>query len=57
MTLNQPKNITWIVAVALGGLGIAANYLPILAGFLPYAFWLVVAGFAILAIATLVKGL
>jgi len=56
MKLNSPKVVTWCIAVILGVLGILANFvaIPVLSGI---AFWLVVAGFALLAVATLVKGL
>lgn len=56
MTLNQPKVVTCWIAVILGVLGILANFvtIPILSGI---AFWLVVVGLALLAVATLIKGL
>jgi hypothetical protein len=56
MKLSKPKVITWWIAVILGGLGILASILPIplLA---PYAFWMVAAGFVLLALGTALKGL
>jgi len=54
MKLNAPKNITWIIALVVGVLGIIGH----LAGFFGvFAFWLVVIGFAILVLSTLLKGL
>ena len=54
LRLTPPKEITWVIAVALGVIGLLAN-----AGILPVAnaFWFVAAGFIILAIANMVKGL
>jgi hypothetical protein len=56
MKLSKPKVITWWIAVILGVLGILATLLPIpvLAA---YAFWMVAAGFALLALGTALKGL
>jgi hypothetical protein len=56
MKLSKPKEITWWIAVILGGLGILSSILPIpiLA---PYAFWMVAAGFVLLALGTALKGL
>jgi hypothetical protein len=56
MNLSEPKFITWLIAVILGVLGIIAFLvtIPVLSGF---AFWLVAAGFVLLALATLLKGL
>ncbi len=53
---NAPKQATWWVAVILGGLGVLASFvaIPTLSA---YSSWLVILGFAILAIATVVKGL
>ncbi|MBR5696851.1 MAG: hypothetical protein IKX43_11585 [Paludibacteraceae bacterium] len=56
MTLSAPKQIIWVIAVILGVLGILGYFVAI-----PFVtangFWLVSAAFALLAIATLVKGL
>jgi hypothetical protein len=56
MKLTPPKVITWWVAVILGVLALF-GYLKTIAGLTPYAFWLAIAGLALLAIATLVKDL
>ncbi len=56
MKLSAPLQITWLVAVILGVVGIAARVLPI-AALAPNAIWLVGAGFALLALGTLFKGL
>lgn len=55
MKLNAPKKTTWLVAIVVGAVGIIANFvaIPVLSGF---AFWLVVAAFVILALATYLKG-
>jgi hypothetical protein len=54
MKLNPPRTITWLVALIIGAIGIAAKLGGILGD---YAFWLVVIGFGILVFATLLKGL
>lgn len=56
MKLSAPKQVTWIIAVVLGVLGLLGNFaaLPLVGG---SGFWLVFLGFALLAIATLVDGL
>ena len=56
MQLSAPKQITWWIAVVVGVLGILATLvtIPVLTGF---AFWLVVIGFLLLAVATMVEGL
>jgi len=55
MKLNAPKKTTWWVAIVLGAVGIIAKFgfISFLTGF---AFWLVVAAFVILALATYLKG-
>jgi len=57
MKLSEPKVVTFWIAVILVVLGILASL-----GSLPglsagYAFWLVVAGFVVLALGNLMKGL
>jgi heme A synthase len=54
--LSAPKVITWVIAVVVGAIGILAHLgtIPVLSG---YAFWLVVAAFVLLVLATLLKGL
>lgn len=56
MNLNAPKNVTWWIAVVLGVLGILGSLvtIPLVSD---YNFLFVVAGFVLLAIATLLKGL
>jgi hypothetical protein len=56
MKLSAPKNITWWIAVVLGGLGILGSFIS-----LPFvsanAFWFVAVGFVLLALATCLKAL
>lgn len=56
MKLSAPKIVTWWIAVILGVLGILAKLgiIPVLSN---VAFWLVVGGFVLLALATLLKDL
>lgn len=56
MKLSEPKVITFWIAVILGVVGIIASLvtIPVLSGF---AFWLVVAGFVVLVLGNLLKGL
>jgi predicted membrane channel-forming protein YqfA (hemolysin III family) len=56
MKLTEPRNITFIIAVLIGLIGILAFLveIPVLT---PIAFWLVVIGFVILVVGNLVKGL
>jgi len=57
MKLSAPKQVTWIVALILGLVGIFANQ-GILSIVTPaLGFWLLVAGWALLLIASLTKGL
>jgi hypothetical protein len=56
MKLTPPKNITWWVAVILGVLALLGNFKTI-AALTPYAFFLAIAGLALLAIACLVRNL
>jgi hypothetical protein len=57
MRFNAPKQITWIVALILGVVGILANLvaLPVITPTL--GFWLVVVGWALLLIASITRGL
>jgi hypothetical protein len=57
MKLSAPKQITWIIAVVLGLLGLIGGFLDTTPLLGDYAGWLVFAGFALLAIATMVDGL
>lgn len=56
MKLSAPTNAVWGVATALGVVGIIANFvsIPFVSA---YAFWFLLAGFAILALSCLLKGL
>lgn len=56
MKLNEPKVVTFWIAVILGVLGIIAELvtIPVLSGL---AFWLVVAGLVVLVLGNLLKGL
>ena len=56
LTLTEPKVVTFWIAVALALLGILASQ-GIISGLATYAFWLVVAGFVLLALGNLVKDL
>lgn len=56
MKTNAPKSVIWLIAVILGILGIVGTYVVI--PFVSvYAFWFVVAGFALLALSTVLRGL
>ncbi|MBN1497715.1 MAG: hypothetical protein JXA07_13150 [Spirochaetes bacterium] len=56
MQTNAPKFVVWVVAVVIGCLGVLAHFvaIPVVTA---YAFWFVVVGFAILAVASVVKGM
>ena len=56
MRLTPPKNVTWWVAVILGVLALLGHFNSI-AQLTPYAFWLALAGLALLAVACLVRNL
>ncbi len=57
MKLSAPKQITWIIALILGILGVLGSLvtIPVISGAL--AFWLVVVGLALMLLATFVEGL
>jgi hypothetical protein len=58
MRFSAPKTGTWFVAVILGAVGILSTLgIVRIAVISPYAFWLLAAGFVLLALATLFKGL
>lgn len=57
MRLSAPKQITWVIAVILGVLGVIGGLVETLPILGEYGGWLVFAGFALLAIATMVDGL
>ena len=56
MKLNAPKQLTWLIALIVGLLGLIGSLvsLPVLSGL---AFWFVVIAWALLLIASAVKGL
>ena len=56
MKLSAPRMITWIIALILGVVGILAMLLAI-PGLVGFAFWLVVLGWLVLAVATAVEGI
>jgi len=57
MKLSAPKTVVWVIAVILGGLGILTFFIPGLAVFANQVSWLPTAGFVVLALATLLKGI
>ena len=56
MILTPPRVPSFVLATALGAAGIAAH-LGYFAIAVPYAFWLVAAGFVVLVLSTLLRGL
>jgi len=56
MRLSAPMVVTWWIAVILGVLGLLGHFGTI-AVLSQYSFWLVAAGFILLALATLLKNL
>ncbi len=56
MRLSPPKNASWVLAFLIGLLGIVAHYVEI-PTVSDYDFWLVVAGFVLLLLATLFRGI
>ena len=56
MKLSAPKVITFWIAVALAVVGLLASQ-GLFSGLASYAFWLVVAGFVVLALGNLMKGM
>lgn len=56
MQLSAPKQVTWIIALILGIVGIlgALVTIPVISGL---AFWIVVVGLALLLLATFMEGL
>jgi hypothetical protein len=56
MKLTPPKMITWWISVILAVLG-ALGSLGVIAALSGFAIWLLIIGFALLAIACMVKGL
>ncbi|MDM8526420.1 hypothetical protein QUF80_23835 [Desulfococcaceae bacterium HSG8] len=56
MKLSAPRRIVWIISVLLGILGIIGKFVSI-TFVSANAFWFVTAGFAVLVLATLFKGI
>ena len=56
MKLNPPSQILWIIALILGIVGILGA-MGVVAAVAPYGFWLVVAGWALLLIATVMRNM
>ena len=56
MKLNAPTQVVWIIALILGIVGLLANLttIPVITPVL--GFWLVVVGWALLLIATVLRG-
>jgi hypothetical protein len=56
MELSAPKQITWLIALVIGVIGVLAYLvtIPVLSGF---AFWIVVVALVLLLVATFVPGL
>ena len=56
MNLSAPKQITWLIALVIGVIGVLAYLvtIPVLSGF---AFWIVVVAWVLLLVATFVSGL
>jgi uncharacterized membrane protein HdeD (DUF308 family) len=57
MKFSAPKQITWIIALILGVVGILANLasIPVITPVI--GFWLLVVGWLLLLIATITRGL
>ncbi len=56
MKLSAPKTLTFWVAVVIALVGLLASF-NVIPGIGAYAFWLVVVGFVILALGTMMEGL
>ena len=56
LKLSAPTQIVWIIALILGVVGIL-GVLGVITALAAYAFWLVVAGWALLLIATVMRGM
>jgi len=57
MKLSAPKQITWIIALILGVVGILASLVAIPVVTPEIGYWLLVAGWALLLVATITHGL
>jgi len=56
MRLNAPTQVVWTIALILGIVGVLATLTPIPIITPALGFWLVVAGWALLVIATVLRG-
>ncbi len=56
LKLSAPSQTFWIIALILGVLGILGA-MGVVVALAPYGFWLVVAGWALLLIATIMRGM
>lgn len=54
MKLSAPKVITFLIAVVIAILGVIANFITMLN---PYALWIVLVAFVLLAIGNLFEGI
>ena len=56
LNLSAPKNVTWLIAVVLGVLGLLGSFMtiPVISGL---SFWLLFLGFGLLVVATMIEGL
>ena len=55
MQLSKPKNVTFIIALVLFVLGLLGQF-SVLAFLTPYAIWLLIAAFVVLALGNLLEG-
>ena len=56
MRLSAPKQVTWWIALILGVLGVIATFVTI-PGLTEISFWLVVVGWVLLLLATVIEGI
>jgi hypothetical protein len=59
MRLSAPKQITWLIALIVGVVGIVVQIMGLTLIAVPFGlgFWLVVVAFVLLLVATMVEGL
>jgi hypothetical protein len=59
MHLSAPKQITWLIALIVGVVGIVVQIMGLTLIAVPFGlgFWLVVVAFVLLLVATMVEGL
>ena len=56
LKLSAPSQVAWIIALILGVVGVLAT-LVVIPTISAFAFWLVAAGWALLLIATVMRGM